>query len=91
MGLITGLLTLPIAPLRGVVWVAEQIRREAERQWSDPGVIQRELAEVQLLRDRGDIDPAEADAREEGLLHRLLQSAPEQQQSLAPWDRDDDG
>lgn len=25
MGLITGLLTLPLAPVRGVVWVAEKL------------------------------------------------------------------
>ena len=30
MGLITGLLTLPLAPVRGVVWVAEQVQAEAE-------------------------------------------------------------
>src|SRR5205085_6726563 len=32
MGLFTGLLMLPLAPVRGTVWIAEQIREEAERQ-----------------------------------------------------------
>jgi hypothetical protein len=32
MGLFTGLLTLPLAPIRGTVWVAEQLAAEAERQ-----------------------------------------------------------
>ena len=32
MGIITGLLTLPLAPVRGTVWVAEQLAAEAERQ-----------------------------------------------------------
>ena len=31
MGLITGLLTLPLAPVRGTVWVAEQIHDQAEQ------------------------------------------------------------
>ena len=31
MGLITGLLTLPLAPVRGTIWIAEQIAAEAER------------------------------------------------------------
>ena len=32
MGLFTGLLTLPLAPVRGTVWIAEQLAAEAERQ-----------------------------------------------------------
>ena len=32
MGLFTGLLTLPLAPVRGTVWVAEQLAAEAERE-----------------------------------------------------------
>ena len=35
MGLITGLLTLPLAPVRGVAWVAEQVAEEAEREGND--------------------------------------------------------
>ena len=31
MGLFTGLLTLPLAPVRGTMWVAEQLMAEAER------------------------------------------------------------
>ncbi|MGO4759259.1 gas vesicle protein GvpG, partial [Streptomyces sp. 2MCAF27] len=36
MGLITGLLTLPLAPVRGVAWIAEQLRQEALRELYDP-------------------------------------------------------
>ncbi len=36
MGLISGILGLPIAPLRGVVAAAEQIRRQAEEEFYDP-------------------------------------------------------
>jgi len=32
MGLFTGLLTLPLAPIRGTVWIAEQLAAEAERE-----------------------------------------------------------
>jgi len=31
VGLITGLLTLPLAPVRGTVWLAERIQEQAER------------------------------------------------------------
>lgn len=86
MGLITGLLTLPLAPVRGVVWVAEQIQHEAERQWSNPATIQAALADIEAMREAGELDDAEAEAREEELLERLLAATPEQGQSLDPWD-----
>ena len=72
MGLIAGLLTLPLAPVRGVVWVAEQVKEEAERQWSSPAAIQEALNEVEAQRDAGHLTDAEADARQEELLERLL-------------------
>ena len=36
VGLMTGLLGLPLAPVRGVLWVAEQVREHAEEQYYDP-------------------------------------------------------
>jgi cytochrome c-type biogenesis protein CcmI len=72
MGLITGLLTLPLAPVRGVAWIAEQVQTEAERQWSDPTVLQAQLSAVQEQREAGEIDEAEAERLEEELVQRLL-------------------
>jgi Gas vesicle protein G len=74
MGLITGLLTLPLAPLRGVAWIAEQVREEAERQWMDPAALQEALDDVQARREAGLIDDTEADRLEEELIERLLES-----------------
>lgn len=71
-GLVTGLVTWPLAPLRGTVWVAEQVRAEAERQWYDPATIQRELDEVSARRASGDLGDQEADLLEEELVQRLI-------------------
>lgn len=90
MGLISGLLTLPLAPVRGVGWVAQQIKEEADRQWSDPATIQAALTDIEAMRESGEIDDAEADAREEELLQRLMSASPEQGQSLNPWEDVDD-
>lgn len=73
MGLITGLLTLPLAPVRGTVWVAEQVQQEAERQYYDPAVIRRELEEVDRLRTAGDISEEEAEELEDALVERLTE------------------
>lgn len=72
MGLITQLLTLPIAPVRGVVWVAEQIREEAESQYFDPAAIQAALEDVDARREAGLLTEEEAADLEEDLVQRLI-------------------
>ncbi|MFD5694756.1 gas vesicle protein GvpG [Streptomyces rubiginosohelvolus] len=71
MGLISGLLLLPLAPARGVVWIAEQLQETAERELYDPGVIRAQLAELNRDLDDGLIDLEEFEAEEEKLLDRL--------------------
>ncbi|AIY17462.1 gas vesicle protein GvpG [Pimelobacter simplex] len=72
MGLISGLLTLPLAPLRGTLGVADQILRHAEERFYDPALIRQELEEVERRRQDGRIDEATAAAWEEELIDRLL-------------------
>lgn len=71
MGLISGLLTLPLAPVRGTVWVAEQVQREAERQYYDPALIRRRLEDVDDARQAGELTEEEAAELEEQLLARM--------------------
>jgi hypothetical protein len=74
-GLVTGLVTWPLAPVRGALWVAEQVEREAERQWFDPVVIDRELDEVARRRRGGELSDEEADRLEEELVQRLIEGS----------------
>lgn len=74
MGLITGLLGLPFAPLRGTVWVAEQVAEEAERRLADPGLIRRQLEEITEARRSGTISEDEAERAERELVARLIRS-----------------
>jgi hypothetical protein len=71
-GVVTGLVTWPLAPVRGVVWVAEQVRSEAERQFYDPAGIQQQLDDVAARRSAGDLTDEEADRLEEELVQRLI-------------------
>jgi hypothetical protein len=71
MGLITGLLTLPLAPVRGVAWVAEQVAEQAERELYDEDRIMREIAAAELAHDAGEIDGETLDAHLDALLERL--------------------
>jgi hypothetical protein len=71
VGLITGLLTFPLAPLRGSRWVLEQVIAQAEREAYDPAPVRGELAALERALLEGRIDEAEFDAREDELLDRL--------------------
>jgi cytochrome c-type biogenesis protein CcmH/NrfG len=71
MGLLTGLLTLPLAPLRGTAWVVDQVIAQAEREAYDPEPVLRRLAALERDLVEGRIDEEEFDAREDELLDRL--------------------
>jgi hypothetical protein len=71
MGILTGLLTLPLAPVRGTIWVAEQLAAEAERQLDDESTIRRLLIEAERDLELGRITEAEFEAVEDDLLDRL--------------------
>lgn len=69
MGLFTGLLTLPLAPLRGTIWVAEQVAAEAERQLhSEP---RRRLLTAERQLELGLITVEEYEAIEDQALAQL--------------------
>jgi hypothetical protein len=72
VGLITGLLTLPLAPVRGVVWLAEQIQDYAEEQYYDPVNIRDELERVEEARRSGELSEEECAEWENELLRRLM-------------------
>jgi Gas vesicle protein G len=71
MGLLTGLLTLPLAPVRGTIWVAEQLAAEAERQLDNETSLRRLLAEAERDFELGLLTEDEFEAIEDALLDRL--------------------
>ncbi|MDX3850961.1 gas vesicle protein GvpG [Streptomyces sp. AK02-01A] len=73
MGLISGILTLPLAPVRGVTWVAEQLLDAADRQVHDPAVIRSQLAALNQEFEDGHLGLDAFEAEEERLLDRLYE------------------
>ncbi|MEI5130906.1 gas vesicle protein GvpG [Streptomyces libani] len=71
MGLLTQLLTLPVAPVRGTVWVLDQVLLTAKREYYDPAPVREQLAALEQQLLDGSIGPEEFDAREDELLDRL--------------------
>jgi hypothetical protein len=73
MGLFTGLLTLPLAPVRGTVWLAEKLQEQAELELYDESAILARLAELEAARRSGDYDAAEIEEAEDVLIARLME------------------
>jgi len=71
MGLITGLLTLPLAPVRGVAWITEKVAEQAEAELYSEASVTRQLAELDAAHERGEIDDEHYDAYADELLERL--------------------
>ena len=71
MGLISGLLTLPLAPVRGVVWIAERVAEQAERELYGEDTIRAQLYELQTAYELGEMSEEEFEAAETDLLERL--------------------
>jgi hypothetical protein len=67
------LLTLLLGPVRGVVWLAEQLEKEAQRQLHDPALIRAQLAELDAAWSAGVLDDTEREARQDELVARLVQ------------------
>ncbi|WP_405859897.1 gas vesicle protein GvpG [Streptomyces sp. NBC_00090] len=81
MGLLTGLLTLPIAPVRAVVWAAQQVAETAEDEYYDPAPVWRELADLERRLLNDEIDQETFDRREDELIDRLEEIAEFRRQS----------
>jgi Gas vesicle protein G len=73
MGVITGLLTLPLSPLRGTVRLAAMLERQAEHEaYDETAAIQAALLDLDALRDTGDQAEEEIEWAEDELLKRLV-------------------
>jgi hypothetical protein len=72
MGLISGLLTLPLAPVRGTVWLAEQIQEQAEEELYDESAIRAGLLEIEAARQAGTVDEQQLADAEDALIERLM-------------------
>ncbi len=71
MGLLTGLLLLPLAPVRGTIWVAEKLAEQAARELDEEVVVRRLLAEAERDLERGELTEEEFEQVEDELLERL--------------------
>lgn len=72
MGLLKAVTLLPVAPVFGVVKLAELLAGEAERERAAEQSPERAIAELAAKRVNGEISDEEADALEDQLLEQML-------------------
>jgi hypothetical protein len=78
VGLIGTVLLLPLAPVRGVTWVAGVIADEADRQMAESASPARRLEDLAAAAATGEISPEEAEALEAQIIEQMLAaSAPD--------------
>jgi cytochrome c-type biogenesis protein CcmH/NrfG len=82
VGLISNILLLPLAPVRGVVALAEVIQRQAEQELHSPAATRRQLEELEEERQRGEISPEEEEKAQEQILQTRM--APKQTEEIPP-------
>lgn len=77
MGLFTGVLTAPLAPIRALLWVAEHLaaHAEADESFRAPSV-QEQLMDVDEALAAGEISAERAAELEDELLARLISTRP---------------
>jgi hypothetical protein len=71
MGFLTGLVLLPLAPLRGTIWLAERLTEVAERELDDETAVRRLLVEAEIAFESGELTEQEYELIEDELLERL--------------------
>jgi hypothetical protein len=71
MGVLTGLLLLPLAPVRGTIWLAERLAEVAEQELDEGATARRLLVEAEIAFESGELTEAEYEQVEDELLERL--------------------
>lgn len=72
MGVLTKLLLLPIAgPAQGLMFILEQIKERVDAEQLDEGMVEDELVALSLRHELGEVEDADYELWEDGLLERL--------------------
>jgi chorismate mutase len=77
MNLVTAVVGLPLAPVRGLLAVARLLRDEAERELYDPTRLRRQLEDVRDAVASGELSPEEGERAEREIVGRLTAVPPD--------------
>lgn len=72
MGIVSSLLLLPLAPVRGVLWLGGVLQERVEHELSDPAKIRRELETIDEAAAAGELSEEERKRAQQEVLNRLM-------------------
>lgn len=72
MGLFSNVLLLPLAPVRGVLWVAQVLADVASKELNDPQTLRARLREAEEAHRRGEISAEDLDRIEDAVFTQLV-------------------
>ena len=75
MGLVSAILSLPLAPVRGVIWLGELIQDQVEQQLQSPAAVRRDLEEIDDAATAGRLSEEERKQAQQAVLDRTLPSS----------------
>ena len=75
MGLLSFIATLPLAPVRGVISLAELIQQQVEEELHNPASARRALEELEDARAAGEISAEEEEQAQQAILDRMTGTA----------------
>ncbi|MEV6258152.1 gas vesicle protein GvpG [Nocardia sp. NPDC051911] len=70
-GVLTSILTLPVAPVRGVIWLGELIQDQVDQKMRDPALMRRELEEIDAAAAAGQLSEEERRQAQQAVLDRM--------------------
>ena len=76
MGILSAIVGLPLAPVRGVIALSEVIARQVDQELHNPATTRRQLEALEEARERGEISAEEESAAQEEILQTRLSAAP---------------
>jgi hypothetical protein len=71
MGLLSTILSLPVAPVRGVIWLGEVIQDQVDQKMHDPATMRRELEEIDAAAAAGQLSEEERRQAQQAVLDRM--------------------
>lgn len=73
MGLLSAILGLPLAPVRGVIKLGELVQRQVDEELRHPVNVRRQLEEVERQRAEGELSDEEAVEAQQQVIDRIAQ------------------
>ncbi|MEU2030563.1 gas vesicle protein GvpG [Nocardia amamiensis] len=73
MGLLSSIFTLPIAPVRGVIWLGEVIQDQVEQKLRDPAAVRRRIEAIEEAAAAGELSEEERKKAQQAVLDVLIE------------------